>query len=139
MRFHGTLFCVAALSAVVGLLIFADNAWAPGYCGDGWVNPDIGEECEVGVPCAEPGDTCDEAACRCSPPPSPSYCSPGFWKNHPEVWEAGICCIGLASDPQSQCGELDAQLRAKGPGGSFIRKAAQAVLSACFADPPCDD
>jgi hypothetical protein len=70
---------------------------------------------------------------------SPMYCSPGYWKNHPEVWEAGICCIGLASDPQSQCGELDAQLRAQGPGSRFIREAAQAVLSACFADPPCED
>jgi hypothetical protein len=69
---------------------------------------------------------------------NPLFCSPGFWKNHPEVWEAGICCIGMASDPQSQCGELDAQLRAKGPGGNLIREAAQAVLSACFAEAPCD-
>ena len=66
------------------------------------------------------------------------FCSPGFWKNHPEVWEAGICCIGLADEPESQCGELDAQLRARGPGSSLIREAAWAVLSACFAEAPCD-
>lgn len=67
------------------------------------------------------------------------YCSPGWWKNHSEAWEDGICCIGLASDPSSQCGILDEMLRARGPGSVDIRTNAQEFLSACFVSPPCAD
>jgi hypothetical protein len=67
------------------------------------------------------------------------FCSPGWWKNHPEEWEDGICCIGLASDPTSQCGVLDEMLRARGRGSVDTRTDAQTILSACFASPPCDD
>jgi hypothetical protein len=67
------------------------------------------------------------------------FCSPGWWKNHPEAWEDGICCIGLASDPSSQCGVLDEMLRARGPGSVDTRTDAQEILSACFPAPPCAD
>jgi hypothetical protein len=44
------------------------------------------EECEVGVPCAELGETCDEIACLCTPPEDGEGClthTPGFWCNRP--------------------------------------------------------
>ena len=53
------------------------------------------------------------------PPPKGTGCSPGFYKNHPEVW-VNICC-STASDPT--CGELNTALTCKGSDArSFIGK-----------------
>ncbi len=86
----------------------------------------VGAYLSLGVPV---GSACDDGL----------YCSPGWWKNHPEAWENGPCCLGLASDPTSQCGILDEMLRARGPGSADTREDAQAILSACFDSAPCDD
>ena len=148
MRFHGTLFFVAALSAVVGLLIFADDAWAPAECGDGYVDPAAGEECEVGVPCADPADTCDEAACLCSPPPPSSYCSPGFWKNHPDCWcedydpSDRVDSVFTVPSELSELADDSLMKAAKYGGGggvigaarNLLRHAVSALLNACSDD-----
>ena len=62
-----------------------------------------------------------------SPEPSPSPgtgCSPGYYKNHPEVW-VGICCEGAA------CDELMKALSCKGSDASCGRSAAARYLDAC--------
>ena len=63
------------------------------------------------------------------PPPEPpklNYCSPGFWKNHTELWYGAICDLECSA-------QLLADLKAKGKGSEQIRRDAQAVLN-FFAD-----
>lgn len=58
-------------------------------------------------------------------------CSPGFWKNHTELW------LDLG------CGVDEADLHARGPGSGEIRHAAAAALNACYfrhhGTLPCKD
>ena len=51
-----------------------------------------------------------------------NYCSPGFWKNHTELW-VGAACTG------ETCDALETSLRARGPGSSEIRYAATFYLN----------
>ena len=72
------------------------------------------------------------------PPPPPKEevdCSPGYWKNHTEVWFDDVCCSG------EMCDLLLDNLSARGRGGAALRAAAQGVLNECFFDDgsPCDD
>ena len=72
------------------------------------------------------------------PPPKKEVtdCSPGFWKNHTDVW-FGVCCD---DNPTPQCDDLLTALSARGPGGAAIREAAQRFLNACFIlGSPCVD
>jgi hypothetical protein len=54
-------------------------------------------------------------------------CSPGYYKNHPEIW-VGICC-SVDSDPT--CAQLDTRLTCKGSDASCGRSSAAAFLDAC--------
>ncbi len=65
------------------------------------------------------GLTCDQVVCE--PPPGGDECSPGYWKNHTEVW-VGIYCAGM------DCVDLLEDLNTKGGGGE--RHAAAAFLNA---------
>lgn len=56
------------------------------------------------------------------PPPEELDCSPGYWKNHTEVWW-GLACTG------SGCDELLTGLTAKGPGSDAYRDAAASYLN----------
>lgn len=56
------------------------------------------------------------------PPPPSNDCSPGFWKNHTELW------FGLACD--AECDVWLEQLQAKGPGSSFTRLSRASYLNA---------
>jgi hypothetical protein len=58
-----------------------------------------------------------------SEPPTLNGCSPGFWKNHTELW-VGLACTG------ADCDDLLADLKARGPGSEAIRSAAQSYLNA---------
>lgn len=58
-------------------------------------------------------------------------CSPGYWKNHTEVW-FGVCCEGAV------CEGILADLQARGHGSSAIRQAAADFLEACLGR-PCND
>lgn len=58
-------------------------------------------------------------------------CSPGYWKNHTEVWY-GVCADDAGS------AKLLADLQARGPGSSSIRQAAADFLEACLGR-PCND
>jgi hypothetical protein len=75
----------------------------------------------------------------CPPPPppppcEPTDCSPGFWKNHTEVW-FGEGCGGLIDDA-----ELLLMLNARGPGSRDVREEAQSYLNNCgFSPSPCED
>jgi len=60
------------------------------------------------------------------PPPEPADCSPGYWKNHTEVWE-GVACTG------SDCTDLLDDLKAKGKGSGAIRHAASGYLNSWAA------
>lgn len=57
------------------------------------------------------------------PPPAANDCSPGFWKNHTEMW-FGLACTGATCD--AWLGELEA----KGPGSSFTRLGRASYLNA---------
>jgi hypothetical protein len=74
--------------------------------------------------------------CGCDHGCQPSvYCSPGFYKNHTEVWY-GRCCSG------PDCDEILADLKERGPGSGYIRAAAAAYLNECFEREgfqPCED
>lgn len=48
------------------------------------------------------------------PPPPQNACSPGFWKNHTELW-VGLACTG------GMCDAWLADLQARGPGSSVVR------------------
>jgi hypothetical protein len=54
-------------------------------------------------------------------------CSPGFYKNHPDIW-VNICC-SATSDPS--CADLTTALNCKGSDASCGRSAAAAFLDAC--------
>jgi hypothetical protein len=56
------------------------------------------------------------------PPPELNDCSPGFWKNHTEMW-VGIACTG------SICDGLLADLTSKGPGSGELRHNAASDLN----------
>ena len=68
------------------------------------------------------------------PPPKGSECSPGYFKNHTNVW-FGTCC----DDSTAQCDDLLVALRARGSTGAALRGTAQDELNACFETSPCDD
>jgi hypothetical protein len=57
------------------------------------------------------------------PPPPTNDCSPGFWKNHTELW-FGSACTG------STCDEWLGELQARGPGSSYLRLARASYLNA---------
>ena len=61
------------------------------------------------------------------PPPKGTGCSPGFYKNHLEIW-VGICCD---TSMTPSCAELLTALTCKGSDASCGRSAAAAVLDAC--------
>ncbi|MGH8555491.1 MAG: hypothetical protein ACREUD_08015 [Gammaproteobacteria bacterium] len=63
-----------------------------------------------------------------SPPKDRAECSPGYWKNHPEVW-VDICCNDTDNPT---CDALSSSLEAKGPGSGAIRESAAEFLDACF-------
>jgi hypothetical protein len=71
------------------------------------------------------------------PPSDPGKpCSPGYWKNHSEVWVGTLCT--------TDCAMIMADLRAKGPGSGAVRHAASAYLNsqyvAMVGTPlPCND
>ena len=112
MKLYGKLFPLVALSAVVALLLFADSAWAPPVCGDGYQNIEAGEECEVGVPCVDPTETCDEINCLCESLP---YCGDGVLNQPSEDCEVGVPCADttwtcdeitcLCTPPDPVCGD----------------------------------
>jgi len=76
--------------------------------------------------------TCDPKDPKCEPPPPPKDgipCTPGFWKNHTELWFDGVCCDG---DNQPTCDGLLAALKPQTPGSTAaIRDAAAAYLDGC--------
>ena len=62
-----------------------------------------------------------------TPSPAPTGCSPGFYKNHPEIW-VGICC---GDTTQRTCEDLMQALTCKGSDASCGRSAAARYLDAC--------
>jgi Thrombospondin type 3 repeat len=68
------------------------------------------------------GDACDQAG---------ALCSPGFWKNHTELW------YGTAFDAATSA-QLLADLQARGPGSDAIRAAAQARIEGAVGH-ACDE
>ena len=76
------------------------------------------------------------ADCPCPPPPPPpcaADCSPGFWKNHTELW---------FDDPQwADPVWMLAALRAKGNDEVYrpYRFEVADMLNVAYPDAPCDD
>lgn len=63
------------------------------------------------------------------PPPKKEGCSPGFYKNHLDLWTGDEECCTSESDPT--CGEILDALSCKGSDASCGRSAAAAILDAC--------
>ena len=66
------------------------------------------------------------------PPPEPpklNDCSPGFWKNHQELWASQYCGSQACVD------DVMANLTARGPGSGDIRQAQADDLNAWADDP----
>jgi len=61
-----------------------------------------------------------------SPTPTPSTCSPGFWKNHTELWVPNYCA---AYPWGGTCSAILADLTAQGPGSSVLRARAAGYLN----------
>jgi len=57
------------------------------------------------------------------PPPPTNDCSPGFWKNHTELWFT-YACEGATCDAWLE------ELKARGSGSSFTRLSRAAYLNA---------
>jgi len=75
---------------------------------------------------------CDPKDPKCVPPKDGLDCSPGYWKNHTNVWFGRCCVVG------PDCDGLLADLNLK--GNDPAREAADADLTACFGDSqPCTD
>jgi hypothetical protein len=68
----------------------------------------------------------DGADSDCKKPPA-TGCSPGYYKNHPEIW-VGICCTD-STDPT--CATLLSRLTCKGGDAACGRSSAAAFLDAC--------
>ena len=56
------------------------------------------------------------------PPPEINDCSPGFWKNHQELW-VGIACTSTV------CDAILADLTSRGPGSGVLRHDAADLLN----------
>jgi hypothetical protein len=70
------------------------------------------------IDCADP-DCSTDSACQ-----KKTACTPGFWKNHPELWTQ--CCTA-----ERPCSKLLSDLSARGPGSEAIRNDAAAFIEAC--------
>jgi hypothetical protein len=79
------------------------------------------------------------------PPPPATPCSPGYWKNHTEVWVGTAACDGYLSPcgGASGCDAILTDLTAKGPGSVICRTAASSHLNDYFIRTtgtlPCTD
>ena len=86
---------------------------------------------------------CDPKVQKCPPPKDGTAdCSPGYYKNHPNTWDDGICCAGDALTSGTECNTIFVGLNAHGPGSGAIRGFFADLLNACFgtaADSPCTD
>ena len=80
------------------------------------------ERCDLEGGTSFQGENCDVVVCE----QPPTDCSPGYWKNHTEVW-FGVLCDD-SGDP-SQCDDLLAAMQARGGGETAQgRHAAAAYL-----------
>lgn len=112
------VFClafVAVLAAVPVPSAYAQKATE--VCNDGKDND--GDKL---VDCKDP-DCAVDPACQ----KTGEGCSPGFYKNHPEVW-VGSCCDSTTTPT---CGQLLDALTCKGSDSSCGRSAAAGFLDAC--------
>jgi hypothetical protein len=73
-------------------------------------------------------DSCDCGCGDCPPPPCEADCSPGFWKNHTEIWEG-----------ETDFANMLAILQAKGNDPLFqYRFDVADYLNAEYPDADCD-
>lgn len=80
----------------------------------------------------------DCSTATCEQPPVEG-CSPGFWKNHQELWLPDLC-----GDPYNDCAYLLGELDAKGPANGERKNAAADIIDgrwlATYGEPlPCDE
>jgi hypothetical protein len=69
---------------------------------------------------------CDDPDCKCEPPKEEGPpCSPGYWKNHEDAFNA--TCVQV---PGWTCAELLTAITCKGSNASCRRQAAAAALNA---------
>ncbi len=77
------------------------------------------------------------------PPLVTADCSPGYYKNHPDDWDDGLCeCEGDAISGSGSCNDIFIDLNARGRGCGTIRGEAADFLNACFVtaeSSPCTD
>jgi hypothetical protein len=115
------VFMMLGLVLVLGvaLALSPDIAMAqtPEVCNDGKDND--GDKL---VDCKDPDCATDPV---CQKPGT--GCSPGFYKNHPELW-VGVCCDATTTP---SCGALLDALTCKGSDDSCGRSAAALFLDAC--------
>jgi hypothetical protein len=83
-------------------------------CGDGVVNQDW-EQCEVGVPCAEPAATCDEITCLCSPPEVDIDIKPGSDPNSINIGDRGVIPVAILATEDFDALMVDADSVLFGP------------------------
>lgn len=124
-----SLKAFALVALMVGIFFVCG---APGYyCGDGILTPP--EECDDGN--MLDGDGCS-ANCTTEPEPEPCYCSPGYWKNHTEVWtEQDIGTPYGYSD-----GDLLCMLMPQCSHSRAAREEAAGILNNAFSDQcPCEE
>jgi hypothetical protein len=134
------LFLMVALFFVVGLtmVLSVDTAMAQTeICNDG-----IDNDGDKLADCADPDCATDPACTK----KTTADCSPGYYKNHPNTWDASAganaCCTGQSTDTASQCGLIAFQLCAECGATSWQRAAAKEFLDECFGTAeasPCRD
>jgi hypothetical protein len=113
---------IVGLVLAVGLVLTLSAGTAAAQAKTEICNDGIDNDGDKLVDCADP-DCATDPACQ----KKGTGCSPGFYKNHPEIW-VNICC-GTTSDPT--CGELNTALTCKGSDDSCGRSDAAAFLDAC--------
>jgi hypothetical protein len=109
---------VPCLSILAGLILatFSGSALAAERCDNG-----IDDDKDKLVDCKDPDCSADPKCVK-----EPTGCSPGFYKNHTEIW-VGICC----DEASGECDALLARLTCRGNDAICMRSSAAAFLDLC--------
>jgi hypothetical protein len=129
------LFTIVGLFFVVSLALVllptgTATAQVKEICTDG-----IDNDGDKLIDCKDP-DCAEAPECKVPPPPPPGGipCSPGFWKNHPDDFnaacdDAAALAASLGIERLDTCGELLAAVSCKGSDASCLRSLAASLLN----------
>jgi hypothetical protein len=126
-QWRGIVSVLFALSLVLGLS--AGTAMAQETsCNDG-----IDNDGDKAIDCKD-SDCTNSEFCKTPPPPNGTPCSPGFWKNHEDEFDAACGAAAALAAAQGitrldTCDELLAAVSCRGSDASCLRSLAASLLN----------